>query len=178
MASDLRPGQKVTVSYQNAEGVLVADHIVQQPIRYVGTVQAIDPPQHTLTVRHGAMDKEFQIADDCRVMFRDGKTGTLADLQPGYHVTVTYEMPNGKPTAWEIAQTSATFTGTLTAIDLDNRTVKAKAAFSSMKFNRADEFAIVLNGKTGGQMRDLRPGEELTFSYDDVDGVNVVNRIA
>lgn len=41
-ANDLRPGEKVTVNYQNADGVLVADRIEQQPMCYEGMVKAID----------------------------------------------------------------------------------------------------------------------------------------
>jgi len=36
----------------------------------------------------------------------------------------------------------------------------------------------MLNGKTEAQMRDLKPGDNLAFNYDVVNGVNVVNRIA
>jgi Cu/Ag efflux protein CusF len=174
----LRPGQRVTVSYQDARGVLVADRIEQQPLRYEGVVKAIDPAKHQLTVHHRAMNKTFALAGDCKVMLRGGRTGSLADVQPGNHVTVIYEIPEDTPTARRIDQTSATFTGQVTAIDLTDRTIKAKHTFGAKKFNLADDCAIVLNGRTDGQMRDLKPGDELVFSYDEVNGVNVVNRIA
>jgi hypothetical protein len=93
-------------------------------------------------------------------------------------VTVTYETPDGTPTAREIAQTSMEFTGTLTAIDLGEKTVKAKAMFDTKKFNVADNCAIVINGKTDGQLSDLKPNDKLVFSYDEINGINVVNRIA
>ena len=109
---------------------------------------------------------------------RGDKAGTVADIQPGNHVLITYEVPNGKPTAREIAQTSETFTGDLTAIDLDQKTMKAKAMFATKKFNVGDDCAVVINGKPDGKLTDLRPGESLTFSYDNINGVNVVNRIA
>jgi len=176
--SDLRPGQRVTVGYQDAHGVLIADRVTQRPMRDEGMVKAIDPAARTMTLSVGIMDKKFQLPADCDVTLRGGKSGTIADIQPGYHVTVTYEVPNGKATAREIAQTSATFTGDLTAIDLDQKTLKAKAMFGAKKFNVGDDCAIVINGKPDGKLTDLRPGENLTFSYDDVNGVNVVNRIA
>jgi Cu/Ag efflux protein CusF len=93
-------------------------------------------------------------------------------------VSVIYEIPNGTRTAREIDQTSATFVGSLTAIDLNARTLKAKHAFGTKKFNLADDCTIAVNGKTGAQLRDLKPGDNLAFSYDVVNGVNVVNRIA
>jgi hypothetical protein len=49
-ANDLRPGEKVTVSYQASHGVLIADRIEQRPVRFEGMVAAIDPGKHTLTL--------------------------------------------------------------------------------------------------------------------------------
>ena len=175
---DLRPGEKVKVAYRDASGVLVADRVEQLPMRYEGMVQAIDPAAHTLTLHTFGRDRTFKLADGCKVLLQDDKSGTLADVQTGNHVTVTYETPNGKPTAREIAQTSIEFTGSLTAIDLGAKTLKANAAFGSKKFNVADNCAIVINGKPDGQLSDLKPDDKLVFSYNDINGVNVVNRIA
>jgi hypothetical protein len=176
--SDVHPGEKVTINYQDASGVFVADRVTQEPMRYEGMVTAIDPDNRAMTVHVRGMDRKFQIPDNCAVVLRNDKPGTLADIQVGNHVTVTYETPNDTLTARQIAQTSAMFSGTLTAIDLGERTVKAKTLFDTKKFNLADNCAIVLNGKPDGQLSDLRPDEQLEFSYDDVNGVNVVNRIA
>ncbi len=171
---------------------------------YTGMVVSLDPKEHVLnvnrflwtkkfnlgdsctytfvgkglTVHLDALDKRLQIADDCKVVLRNDQSGTLDNLQPGHRVTVIYESPNGTPTARQIDQTSATFTGTLTAIDLSDRTVKARATFGAKKFNLADGCTIMLNGKPEGQMRDLKPGDRFTFSYDEVNGVNVATRIA
>lgn len=175
---DLRPGEKVNVTYQDADGVLVADRVAQEPMRYEGIVQAIDPNAHTLTLRDHGMDKTFQIANDCMVALRNNVSGALADIQIGDHVTVTYEKPQGTLTARQIAQTSIEFTGTLTAIDLGEKTLKAKSMFGSKKFNVADNCVIVINGRTNGQLSDLKPEDKLVFNYDEVNGVNVVNRIA
>ena len=175
---DLRPGQRVTVGYQDANGVLVADRVTQQPLRDEGMVKAIDAKAQTLTLHAGMIDKTFQLPPDCAVSLRGDKTGTLGDIQAGDHVTVTYEVPEGKATVREVAQTSATFTGDLTAIDLDQKTIKAKATFSVKKFNVGDDCAIMVNGRPDGKMTDLRPGESLAISYDKVNGVNIVNRIA
>jgi Cu/Ag efflux protein CusF len=175
---DLRPGQKVTVGYRDAQGVLVADRVTQKPMRDEGMVKAIDPATQTLTLHLGVVDKTFQLPADCEVTLRGDKAGTVADIQAGNHVMITYEEPNGKATARQIAQTSETFTGDLTAIDLDQKTMKAKAMFDTKKFNVGDDCAVVINGKPDGKLTDLRPGESLMFSYDNINGVNVVNRIA
>jgi hypothetical protein len=177
-AGDLRPGEKVVIRYQDANGVLVADRVEQLPMRSEGMVKAVDPGAHTLTLRLTGRNETFQIANACAVMLRGEKSGALSDVQAGDHVTVTYEEPGGKRMARQIAQTSSEFTGTLTAIDLETKTVKAKSAFASKKFNVGDDCAIVIHGQPGGRLSDLKPDDKLVFNYDEINGVNIVNRIA
>jgi len=168
----------VTVTYQDVHGVLIASRIEQEPMRFEGMVKAIDADKHTLTLHQRALDKELVMPAECKIMLRGGKAGTFADIKVGNHVTVTYETPGNTPTARQIAQTSIPYTGTLTAIDLNDKTVKAKAMFETKKFNLADNCAIVVNGRTDGKLEDLKPNDKLVFSYDEINGVNVVNRIA
>lgn len=175
---DLRPGQKLEVNYADNQGVLVVHQIAQQNLTFAGHITAIDPARHTITLRSRVLGKTFRIANDCKVMLRDEKAGTLADLQPGNRATVIYEIPGDAAIAHRIAQTSDTFNGTLTAIDLNERTLKAKAFLSSKQFDLADDCSIVISGKPDAGLSDLRLGEKLVLSYDDVDGVNIVNRIA
>lgn len=177
-AADLRPGQEVSVMYQDSQGVRIADRIEQRPMQYQGMVAAIDPNTHTLTLRHDGFNEQFRIADGCNVTVRDNRAGVLTDIQPGDYVTVTYETPNGTKTARQIAQTSMEFTGKLTAIDLDQRIIKAKATLETKQFSLANNCAIVINGKPDGQLSQLQPNERLQFNYDTINGVNVVNRIA
>jgi hypothetical protein len=61
---------------------------------------------------------------------------------------------------------------------LNDRTIKAKATFGSREFHLGDDCKIVLNGKIDAEMRNLKPGDKLTFSFDAVNGINVANRIA
>ena len=126
---DLHPGQRVEVVYQEAHDVLVADRVTQEPMCYEGTVKACDPAARTITLHGRGRDKTLPIAADCKVMLRNDKLGSLADIQTGNYVTVTYETPDGKPTAQKITQTSETYTGSLTAIDLETKTVKAKSMY-------------------------------------------------
>jgi len=174
---DLRPGEKVTVCYQDAHGVLIAGRVEQQPMRIEGMVKKIDTDKHTLVLHGTMLDKEMQFPDDCKIVLRYGQSGNLNDLKVGNHVTITYETPDDQPTARQIAQTSIPFTGTLTAVDLNDKTVKAKSLLSTKKFNIADNCVIVVNGKPDGQLSDLKLNEKLMLSYDEINGVNVVNRI-
>jgi Cu/Ag efflux protein CusF len=174
----LRPGQEVKVTCLSDHGVLVANRINQEPLRHEGMITDINLTGHTLMLRSSGFTRQMRIGDDCAVALRDHRSGALSDIKPGSYVTVTFEKPEGKLVARQIAQTSETFTGSLTAIDLNDRTVKAKSLVESKQFDVARDCSIVINGKIGGHMDDLRPGEKLMFSYDNVDGVNVVNRIA
>jgi Cu/Ag efflux protein CusF len=175
---DLHPGQRLEINYENPQGVLVAHQIAQHNVTFTGHVKVVDPEKHTLTLRSHVVDKTFVIADDCKVVLRDEKTGALANVQPGHRVTVIYETPNGNPTARQIGQTSETFSGALTAIDLNDRTLKAKAFLNGKKFNVANDCSIVISGRPDARLSDLKLGDKLVFSYDDVNGVNIVNRIA
>jgi hypothetical protein len=177
-AADLRPGQRVRVRYQNAQGVLIADRVTQEPMKFVGRVQSLDPQKRTLIVRHRMLDKKFQVGSDCVVRLHDEKAGALTNVQPGEWVTVIFEEPGQVLTAREIDQTSLTFTGALTAIDLSERTVKAKGTFGTKKFSLADGCSIVVGGKLNSPLRDLKPGDQLTFNYDEVNGINIASRVA
>jgi hypothetical protein len=174
----LRPGQAVRVTCLDNHGVLVVNRVDQRPLRHEGVITDINPADHTLLLRSGGFTRTMQIADDCNVALRNHKSGALTDIKPGYYVTVTYEEPHGVLFARQIAETSESFTGSLTAIDLNDRTMKAKSMVDSKQFLVAKDCSIVIDGKIGGHMDDLRPGEKLMFSYDNIDGVNVVNRIA
>lgn len=178
MAGDVRPGQRVEVAYIKAHGVLVANRINQQPMRFEGTVKAIDSQRHILTLHRRALDKDFVFGDACQIVLRNNRPGTWSDVQLGHRVTVLYEVPDNIATAREIAQTGATFEGALTAIDTTERTLKARSAFGTRKFILANDCRILLNGKTDGQLRQLKPGDRLRFSYEEINGVNVATRIA
>jgi predicted RNA-binding protein len=145
---------------------------------FQGRVTEIDVKKRTMSVIDRGLEKTFQIAGNCPIDLYDNKSGTLANVQPGNQVTVTYETPNDATVARRIVQTSQVFTGELTAIDLNDRTVKAKALLSGKKFTLAPNCAIVLNGRNHSDLRDVELGQELQFDYTDVNGVNIVNRIA
>jgi Cu/Ag efflux protein CusF len=178
---EFRPGQKVTVNYRDADGVLVADRVTQNKLFFTGEVSAMDGKSHTLTVRsHGAL-KSFSLADNCGVTLNAKASGKLDDIKLGSHVTVIYETPNGRWTARWIEEPSQHFTGTLGSVNLVDRTVTAsKPLLGDKKFHVGDDCAIVINGKVAGagRLKDLHPGEGCELSYDTVDGVNIVNRIA
>lgn len=174
---ELRPGHKVSVHYQNAQGVLVASQIVQRNVILKGSITAIDPGERTLVVKGPAGTRDFTIAKDCDVILKDEKVGTLENLKIGHAVSVAYESTGGAWTAHKIEQKCEEFAGTIQAIDAGTRTVKAKSLLSEKKFNLADGCRIVVEGKPATGLRDLRIGDHVEFSYEDANGVLVANRI-
>jgi len=175
--TELRPGQKVEIGYENAHGVLVANRITQHNQVFTGYISAIDPAKRRLTVKHGSFTRDFAVAPDCAVVIRDDDTKTLDDLSVGHTVNVIYESGNDSTLARRIEQKSPTFVGTVKAIDADTRMVKAKDLLAEKTFHLADGCQIVSGGKLGGSLSDLHIGDRLAFTYEDRDGVLVANRI-
>ncbi len=175
---DLRPGQKVRVGYQNVHGVLAADRVAQQPMRFSGLVKLVDPETRQVVIHTWDRDKSFVLAADCKILLHDHATGSLANVRPGDHVTVVYEAPAGMAVVRQIAQTSVSVTGSVVAIDLRRRTVAVEDMFGVKRFNLGNNCSIVMDGRTDAPLVNLRLGQRLTINYDEVNGVNVANRIA
>lgn len=175
---DLRPGQKVIVGYRDVDGVMAADRVEQVAMRHTGIVKVMEPESRRLVLRIWERDNTFVLAADCKVVLHDKDDAAPADIKPGDHVTVVYETPYGGDVVRQIAQTSVRFTGSVVAIDLPHRLVSADGLFGVKQFNLADNCSIVMDGRINASMTSLRPGARLTFSYDEVNGVNVANRIA
>jgi len=175
---DLRPGQMVIVGFQDAHGVLAADRVAQQAIQYNGVVKVMDPERRQLVLHTWDRDKKFVLAEDCRIVLHDQENAALSNIKLGDHVTVVYETPPGADVARQISETGISFTGSVVAIDLPHHMISTKGVFGVKQFNLAKDCSIVMNGKLNAPMIDLRPGQRLTINYDEINGVNVANRIA
>ncbi len=175
--NDLRPGHKVNVLYQNAQGVLVARRFVQHNLVLKGYITAIDRGKRTLALKGPAGTRNFAIAEDCDVIFQDKKGGTLEELEVGHTVSVAYESANDSWVVHKIELKTGKFAGTIRAIDAETRTVKAKGLLSERRFKLADGCRIVVDGRPGAGLRDLRIGDRVDFAYEDANGVLVASRI-
>ena len=175
--SDLRVGQKVDVHYQNAQGVLVAGQITQHNLMLKGHITAIDPAKRMLAVKSSTSTQNLKVADDCKVILKDKRYGTLESLKVGHTVNVAYDPADGAITVRKIEQKAETFVGTIQALDAGAKTVKARSFMAEKKFNLADGCRIVVANKPDASLRDLRIGDKVEFSYEDADGVLIVNRI-
>jgi len=144
---------------------------------YTGSVLLVDPEKRILKVGRKRLNKTCDIPTDCKVVLKDNKAGSFNNVRAGHTITVVYETPHNSPVARQIEQTSETYVGTLDAIDASSRMVKAKHLIGDKRFTLADNCKIVFNGKHNASLSDLRLGQKLSFSYDEVNGVNVVTRI-
>lgn len=175
--SDLHPGEKVEIQYQNAEGVRVAERIAERELCYVGRVRYVDRKDRIVTIENKAFHKTFSFAGDCEVVRSDGKRGTIDDVRPGFKVTVTYETPGGAPIAYRVREESVTLVGKLVAIDLPDRTLKVTEGSSEKTFTAGKECRIVVNRKVNARLTDLALGQDYRLTFENIDGVNVVASI-
>src|SRR6478609_10360783 len=175
--SDLRVGQKVEVHYQSAHGVLVAGQITQHNLLLKGYITAIDPTKRMLALKSSSSTQHLKVADDCKVILKDKRYGTLESLKIGHTINVAYDPADGAITARKIEQKAETFVGTIQALDARTRTVKARSFMTEKKFALADDCRIVVANKPDASLRDLRIGDQVEFSYENADGVLIANRI-
>lgn len=106
--SDLRPGEQVIISYQRANGTLVAENISEKVLRCTGSVRSIDAQERVATVVGRSVfgiAQTFRFASDCAVTLRNGEIGTLEEVKPGAKVTISYTLPNGTPVACGVEET-------------------------------------------------------------------------
>jgi hypothetical protein len=90
---ELKPGQRVKIQFANHNGVRIAREINQEDLTFTGSIAALDSTNKTFRVKSGLTDRHFTAAQDCQVIFRDGKHHTFADLKIGHRVTVKYLTP-------------------------------------------------------------------------------------
>lgn len=176
--ADLHPGLKVKISYQNVQGVLVADQINQENLIHTGRITTIDAANRQLVIKQGAFNRHYVLAQECPVILNNGETGTLESLSVGQTVNVTYEPKNDSLTAVKIERGNETFTGVIRGIDASTKTVKARSGFTDRVFHLANGCVINVPGKTDASISDLRIGDRASFTYDNVKGVWVADWIA
>jgi len=148
----------------------------QHPMQFDGMVDDVNSTNHTVTAYCRRLDRTFNLAAHCQIILKNHQPGGFTNLQNGDQVLVTFETPDGTPTAQRIEQTSLYFAGTLKAVDLTEGTLKARAGFSLKKFTVAKNCAILIHGRTA-PLSDFKPNDKLVLTYDVIKGVNAVSRI-
>ncbi|MEW6305525.1 MAG: hypothetical protein AB1705_18770, partial [Verrucomicrobiota bacterium] len=175
--ADLRKGQWANIDYVKAGGVLIARKVVQPDESVTGYIQAVDLEQRVLTIEEGGRNKMFKLAEDCKTIQHGDKQVGVEELRVGQRVRVVYANAGGSLVTHRIEQNQTTFSGTITAIDLSTRTVKAKRLLSNKQFALAKDCKIVGDGKPLTNLAQLRIGQPVSISFEEVQGVNVAYRV-
>jgi hypothetical protein len=68
--------------------------------------------------------------------------------------------------------------GTVDAVDMPARTLKAKDTLGEQKFTLGDNCRIISSGEKAGYFKDLKLGQKYRFTYENLNGVNILNRIS
>ncbi len=184
--SDLRPGEKVEIRYQNVQGVLVADRITERALRYDGTVRDVNQKDGTVTMAQAPLyapfraPQVFHTAANCGIVMPDGRSGALAQLNSGDRITVLYDLPGSSSVAYRITDRSLTAVAVVDSIDPTDRTLQAKEKTGDVRFDLANDCQILLKGEgeKPGELKDLALGQPYKLTYERVNGVDVLERIA
>jgi hypothetical protein len=67
--------------------------------------------------------------------------------------------------------------GTISAVDVGQRTIKVRQLLFAREYNLASDCAIALGNKTQSTLADLKPGMEVKVRYTDTQGVLVASQI-
>ncbi|HEV2693930.1 MAG TPA: hypothetical protein VG347_13635 [Verrucomicrobiae bacterium] len=179
-AKDLRIGERVSVSFEEVNGAVVANRVQQEAMRFEGTVKDINLKTNLMVLHQTALDKELLLPVDCKIVLYDGKPGALADIESGDHVMAIFETPNATPIARQILKVSIPFKATLSAVDAEKQTVTARTSSATKTFAVAANCVYAVNGLTDAKIKDLnvRLGDHFVFSYETINGVETVSRIA
>lgn len=181
---DLRPGEKARIEYREVEGVRVADRIAELALRYDGTVHSVDQTAGVITMAEAPLyqpfhqPERFRIAGDCKVILLNRHDGSLADLQPGDRISVIYELPKDSAVAYRIREKTTRSDGVVVAIDRSTGTLKVNESSGEKEFTVGDDCQVVLGGMKTGDLKNLVPGEHCRFTYEEVNGINVLDQIA
>lgn len=175
--ADLQPGHEIRILYKEHDGVRVVTEIIQVDREFTGHVAEIDFTNRTFKVERGWTTREFNVLPDCKLVLRDGTKQPFTALEIGERVTVTYLTPDDTHLAQTIDQRSLEFEGRVEMLDARTGTVRAGSLLVDRTFRLGDDCQFVINGSLDGELADLRMGDQVTFHYENVDGVLIANRI-
>jgi hypothetical protein len=180
----LRPGEEVSIRYRNVDGVLVADRVADVALQADGTVSGLNLKAGVITLKEAPLYRpfrksdSFQIPKDCKFRLANGREGTLADLQRGDHLIVTYEFPGESPVAYRILDKSSTCTGTVVELNIPGGTLRAREGAAERIFALSPDCQVILAGPTTASFKGVHLGRTYRFTYEEMSGVRILERIA
>jgi PDZ domain-containing secreted protein len=93
--SDLKPGQKVTVTYTKQDDVWLAQKVEDTSETFTGAVEAIDAGSNSIKVKSLINTRKFNLGEGCKIVLNGETNGKLKDLRIGQKVTIDYEEVKG-----------------------------------------------------------------------------------
>ncbi len=105
--NDLKIGQRVTVHYVRANQGRIAERIEQPAATLVSTLAAIDSLTGTVKTKQMLSEKNFVLADGCKIVIGGKPNGRLSDLRLGEKVAIDYRDADGVLVATRIAPVEA-----------------------------------------------------------------------
>ena len=104
--ADLKIGQSVDVIYESQDSRYFARRIEQKNPTFVGTIRSMDAGTRTVKAKSFFDEKQFRLADGCRIVTADNPNAALRDLRIGDRVEFVYEDQAGVLIANRIGQES------------------------------------------------------------------------
>jgi Cu/Ag efflux protein CusF len=105
---DLKIGQTVDVIYEpHGDSCYLARRIEQKHPTFVGTIRSLDAATRTVKAKNFCDEKQFRLADGCRIVTADNPNAALRDLRIGDRVEFVYEDKDGVLIANRIGQESS-----------------------------------------------------------------------
>jgi len=93
---ELKVGQAVDVIYETpGEPRYVARRIEQKNPTFVGTIRSMDATTRTVKAKNFFEEKQFRLADGCRIVTTENPKAALRDLRIGDRVEFVYEEKAG-----------------------------------------------------------------------------------
>lgn len=175
--ADLHPGHQVDITYQTVNGIPVVSHLVQEDLIVIGDIESLDVDKRTLVIGLGSRAKTFAITEKCKFIDRNNSETKIEEFKVGNRVNVIYDLDGTTMSAYRIEKRSELYTGDLDAVDLSAHTIKAKFLLTNKRFILGEDCVIIVNGKKGASVSDLRLGKSTDISYENVNGVFVAHRI-
>ena len=173
---DLKIGQQVRVEYDEINGARLARSIQEMGNTFSGRITEIDPNTKTVKVNKLLDTRTFNLADKSNILVYEAaspelKGMKLDDLNVGLNVTVGYEVVNGAFIAHRIEEQTRTFSGQVSAVDPNLRTVTVKKVLETRTFDVPEGAEIVMRGEEEATLGELLVGHRVAVEYREANGV-------
>ena len=169
-------------------GVLAQAHAATEPEgkaadpryqHYKGTVVEVDRENRLFTGKKfwSWAKPTFHVGEDCLVLLQDSPEASFQDVRPGQRVHVRYRTMEGVKVASQITENNPSFSGHITRIHPDRRTMTVKKGLFKKDFVVDSECVVVQGRDNPWTFSDLKLGHPVTVTYLNAGSTNVAAKI-